>query len=309
MANCPRSRQCVGVGVEGINHITLAVHDVSASIEFYRDVLGCRVIAEWSSGAYLLAGGAWLALVAGNRRPEHPDDYSHVAFDVAPHEFDGAVAAIGAAGCEVWQDNWTEGESLYFRDPSGHRLEIHAATLAERLAAAAASPWEGLSIAGDARRLASAAPTVRDTKKPRRFSCSPVGVCVLVFDDEDRVLLLRPPGQEGWEAVSGAVEASESLDAAARREMAEELGPTVTTGPLVTVHAYTVDYDPDLPSLVSIVFATRYGGGEVRPADDMIGADMAWVEVDDIVARLYEVAVPTETSVFARAKSLLALEE
>lgn len=48
------------------------------------------------------------------------------------------------------QDNWTEGDSLYFLDPDGHRLEIHATTLADRLRHARADPWEGLVIEDDA---------------------------------------------------------------------------------------------------------------------------------------------------------------
>lgn len=46
----------------------------------------------------------------------------------------------------IWQDNWTEGESLYFLDPNGHKLEIHASDLAARLQAARENPWAGLEL-------------------------------------------------------------------------------------------------------------------------------------------------------------------
>ena len=112
---------------------------VSANSRIQSDVLGCELVAVWPKGAYLLAGSMWIALVSA-------DDYSHVAFAVSTSEFDGVAARIRSSGVAVWQDNWTEGESLYFEDPAGHRLEIHATTLADRLRDALASPWEGLQV-------------------------------------------------------------------------------------------------------------------------------------------------------------------
>ena len=53
--------------ITGINHITLAVRDAEVSFEFYRDVLGFRPLARWPTGAYLLAGDVWLALVQAER--------------------------------------------------------------------------------------------------------------------------------------------------------------------------------------------------------------------------------------------------
>ncbi len=296
-------RQDQEMRVSGINHVTLAVDDVETSTAFYTDVLGCHLIAYWPKGAYLLAGGVWVALVLGRHDREHAEDYSHLAFDVMPAEFQAMAAAIGAAGCEVWQDNWTEGESLYFRDPSGHKMEIHATTLLDRLRSAESAPWDGLVIASRARHLLAAAPTIRDTLKPRRFSCLPIGVCVLVYNDQDEVLLLRRPSTQDWECPSGAVEAEESLDEAARRELREEVGD-VQVGPLLTVHAYTVAYDTFLPPLVSITYAARYQGGTIVPGDDMVGADVIWAPLSEIGSRR-AVRVPTETSLITRGADLL----
>ena len=47
---------------------------------------------------------------------------------------------------ELWQDNWTEGDSLYVTDPNGHKLEIHSSDLAARIAAAKENPWDGLEF-------------------------------------------------------------------------------------------------------------------------------------------------------------------
>ena len=53
---------------------------------------------------------------------------------------------IKNSGAEIWQENWTEGDSLYFVDPNGHKLEIHASDLEARLESARQNPWEGLEF-------------------------------------------------------------------------------------------------------------------------------------------------------------------
>jgi catechol 2,3-dioxygenase-like lactoylglutathione lyase family enzyme len=132
--------------IRGINHITLAVPDVDSATAFYRDVLGCEVVASWPTGAYLLAGGAWLALVEGHEPATQSTEYSHIAFDVAPEHFATLAARIAESGARLWQDNWTEGDSLYFDGPGEHRLEIHSSDLGARLRAALADPWDGLTL-------------------------------------------------------------------------------------------------------------------------------------------------------------------
>lgn len=131
--------------VSGLNHITLAVHDVEASFDFYTTVLGCRPLTRWPKGAYLQAGDIWLALVLDPHT--HPDplpEYTHIAFAVAPDDFAPLCEQIKASGATIWQANTSEGDSLYFLDPNGHKLEIHTTDLATRLQSARQSPWEGL---------------------------------------------------------------------------------------------------------------------------------------------------------------------
>ena len=128
----------------GINHVTLAVRDIDQSFAFYREVLGFKPVARWPKGAYLLAGESWIALVVDRHaRAEALPEYTHIAFAVGAAHFAELSAAIKAAGAPQWQDNWTEGDSLYFVDPNGHKLEIHASDLAARLRSAKEQPWEG----------------------------------------------------------------------------------------------------------------------------------------------------------------------
>jgi catechol 2,3-dioxygenase-like lactoylglutathione lyase family enzyme len=84
----------------------------------------------------------WDAQVRDQVLPE----YTHIALTVAPADFDTMCQRIRQAGTPIWQENWTEGASLYFTDPNGHKLEIHASDLAARLRAARAQPWDGLEF-------------------------------------------------------------------------------------------------------------------------------------------------------------------
>lgn len=122
--------------VAGLNHITLAVLDLDRALAFYTDGLGLRLAKRWDSGAYLEAGPLWLCLSYDpeTRTEPHPD-YTHIAFDVSQDEFQTAVARVEAAGGRTWRENKSEGDSYYFLDPDGHKLELHVGTLKSRLAA------------------------------------------------------------------------------------------------------------------------------------------------------------------------------
>ena len=119
--------------VSGLNHITLAVRDLDRSIAFYRDILGCTLRAHWSDGAYLEAGALWLCLSRDDlaRAEPHPD-YTHLALSVAPEDF-AALSAKVRAAADIWKDNRSGGDSLYFLDPDGHKLELHVGSLQSRL--------------------------------------------------------------------------------------------------------------------------------------------------------------------------------
>jgi catechol 2,3-dioxygenase-like lactoylglutathione lyase family enzyme len=133
--------------ITGVNHITFSVRDVAESFAFYTGVLGFRPLARWPKGAYLLAGELWVALVLDEHaRGVALPEYTHIAFTVAPAGFAALSQRILASGAPIWQENWTEGDSLYFADPNGHKLEIHISDLAARISSARAAPWEGLEF-------------------------------------------------------------------------------------------------------------------------------------------------------------------
>lgn len=132
--------------VIGVNHVTLATGDLERSLVFYQQTLGCLLRARWFSGAYLEMGDVWLCLSLDPlaRTQPHPD-YSHIALSVDAETF-GAMKDRVIQAAPLWKDNTSEGDSVYFLDPDGHRLELHDGTLETRLAALRASPPPGLEI-------------------------------------------------------------------------------------------------------------------------------------------------------------------
>ena len=133
--------------VKGLNHITLAVRDLEESCSFYQDVLRCRLIARWDSGAYLVAGDVWGALVLDPKtRPEALPDYTHIAVSINDDDFPVVSKRIRDSGARIWKVNESEGPSLDFEDPTGHKLEVHVGALQARLADARQNPWPCLEI-------------------------------------------------------------------------------------------------------------------------------------------------------------------
>lgn len=136
-------------GVCGLNHITLAVADVQRSVMFYQEVLGCSLRALWNDGAYLEAGTLWLCLSRDDlvRTSPHPD-YTHFAFSVPEGDF-GEISARLQEACKVWKDNSSEGASIYFLDPDGHKLEVHVGDIETRLAHYRSDPSKGVQVFDD----------------------------------------------------------------------------------------------------------------------------------------------------------------
>jgi len=125
--------------IQGINHLTLAVKDIDRSLAFYTDVLGLQGHVVWENGAYLSAGSLWLCLSVDD--VDSKIDYTHFAFTVSEEEFDGFTQALLRHGVRQWKQNSSEGDSLYFLDPDGHKLEVHTGNLLRRLESLKSTPY------------------------------------------------------------------------------------------------------------------------------------------------------------------------
>lgn len=129
--------------INGINHITLAVSDVESSFIFYTTILGLTPVARWGKGAYLSAGSNWIALNEDKSiKKSYRPDYSHIAFTCSGSDFKKLRERILQSGYPEWSENSSEGDSLYFQDPDGHKLEIHIGDLNTRLEEMHNNPWD-----------------------------------------------------------------------------------------------------------------------------------------------------------------------
>jgi catechol 2,3-dioxygenase-like lactoylglutathione lyase family enzyme len=131
--------------ITAFNHVTLAVSDLEVSFAFYTEVLDLRPIARWPKGAYLRAGSDWLCLALGDTARRAPvAEYTHLAFTVSQADYAVMERRLTEEKVTIWQRNHSEGESLYFLDPDGHKLEIHASDLSARIRALRSAAPEGL---------------------------------------------------------------------------------------------------------------------------------------------------------------------
>lgn len=121
--------------VQKINHVTLAVKDLKTAVKFYTETLGLTLHRQWDGGAYLTAGHDWICFSVDPAARNGPHaDYTHMAFDVSLEDFHDIKKQCLNSGARQWKENRSEGESFYFLDPDGHKLEIHVGDLHSRLA-------------------------------------------------------------------------------------------------------------------------------------------------------------------------------
>jgi len=141
----------------------------------------------------------------------------------------------------------------------------------------------------------------------RSFACSPVSVVVLVVNDQEQFLVGHHRTRRRWEAVSGALEAEESVLDAAMRELREEMGPAIRARPLGVLHASTFRYDDNARYMIGIVYLMAYEGGDVVPGDDMGGGGHMWVALDALMSGQVAVGIPRHGWIMRRAIEMYRL--
>jgi catechol 2,3-dioxygenase-like lactoylglutathione lyase family enzyme len=128
--------------LRGLNHITIAVSDLDRSLTFYTEIAGMHAHVRWDNGAYLSLGGVWFCLSSDKVLPSQ--DYSHIALDISENDFAPFSAKLRNAGVKEWKANSSEGQSVYFLDPDGNKLEAHSGNLQTRLNSLKDKPYSGL---------------------------------------------------------------------------------------------------------------------------------------------------------------------
>ena len=129
------------MAIHGISHLTFLVRDLDRSARLFVEGLGAEEVYDsigrnfsLSREKFFVLGGVWIALMEGEPAER---SYRHVAFQVDESELPRYEARLRALGAEILPSRPRvagEGASLYFRDFDDHLFELHAGTLAERLA-------------------------------------------------------------------------------------------------------------------------------------------------------------------------------
>lgn len=124
--------------ISEINHITLATTNLDVSFSFYLNILGFKPLVKWDKGAYFLVGEqdktSWFCL-SFDLNHTHNKGYTHYAFSVDKESFGEIKNKIVESGAKSFKENSSPGDSFYFLDPDGHKLEIHSGDWLSRIAA------------------------------------------------------------------------------------------------------------------------------------------------------------------------------
>jgi catechol 2,3-dioxygenase-like lactoylglutathione lyase family enzyme len=120
-----------------MTHI-LVVSDLERSRDWYRDVLGAELTAEYggTSAVFRFGAGAWLLMVTGGAptedkpdvtfaAPQDPRSVSH-SITIRVPDCRAAYDELRARGAEFLTPpyDWGRETRCFFRDPDGHLFEI-----------------------------------------------------------------------------------------------------------------------------------------------------------------------------------------
>ena len=118
---------------EGILESSLYVDDVTRSAQFYEKIFGFRVISDFAPRGCAMGAGTRQVLLlckkGGSRTREPPHDGDgelHLAFAIRVEELAAWEDWLAKNGIAVEEKRAWDlgGQSLYFRDPDRHLIEI-----------------------------------------------------------------------------------------------------------------------------------------------------------------------------------------
>ena len=133
------------MAIAGLNHLNLAVNNLEVSFNFYSQKLNFKPLAKWKRAAYFLVGDFWFTLSFNpDRSPKVRSDYTHYAFSISQADLNYYCQNIERLNLKLWQENTSEGDSLYILDPDNHKLELHVGDWQTRLEAVKENPYDDM---------------------------------------------------------------------------------------------------------------------------------------------------------------------
>lgn len=118
---------------QGILESSLYVDDVTRSAQFYERIFGFRVISDFGPRGCAMGAGPQQVLLlfrkGGSRTGDTPHDGDgelHLAFAIPAEELAAWEEWLATNGIPVEEKKTWErgGQSLYFRDPDRHLIEV-----------------------------------------------------------------------------------------------------------------------------------------------------------------------------------------
>ena len=119
--------------MDGILESSLYVEDVERSVHFYESVMGFRVMTDLGGRGTAMEAGPRQVLLLFRKRasiaietPHDGDGELHVAFAIAAEDLQPWETWLREQNIEIEdKKTWSRsGQSLYFRDPDRHLLEL-----------------------------------------------------------------------------------------------------------------------------------------------------------------------------------------
>jgi catechol 2,3-dioxygenase-like lactoylglutathione lyase family enzyme len=122
------------IATRGFSHVGICAADIDASIDFYTNVLGFRLLVDartvGSGRALLAVDDLTLELFDGAAGPDvqvpEATTFGHPKFALTVADLDGARAALAERGVPFWGDVVATEVSriLWIRDPDGVPIQL-----------------------------------------------------------------------------------------------------------------------------------------------------------------------------------------
>jgi 8-oxo-dGTP pyrophosphatase MutT (NUDIX family) len=120
------------------------------------------------------------------------------------------------------------------------------------------------------------------------YQTARVGADAAVFDDDDRLLLVRRVDDGKWGLIAGWVDPNESPAQTAVRELSEEAGIRGRVEHLVGVFFREARAGEHPHGTVSVVYLCSILGGQLQPQLHEV-SEVAWRRIDDVDADAWHV--------------------